>query len=380
MKKILILTAGFGDGHNTAAQNISLALQEQPNVKVDIVDIYLLTLPRLTKILQAGYRLAINKFPLIWGWIFNFLNHPGNLEKTLFMAARLRNAVGKTIGELHPDVIVSTYPLYAFLIRQLRERSHQTAKAPLITMITDSTAINSSWYRGDSEAFIVVDEETSSILAKNHVPPERLHILGFPVSPRFASLKKLPETASAPWKILYLPSSQGTHTIDVLAALKQIPNLFITVVTGRLEETHTLLEKSGLIDNTSVTLIGWTNQIPELLTSHHLYIGKAGGAIVHEAMAAECPLLISHVVPGQEEGNIELIERHEIGRLAAHYPETLAASVAEIFSHDAATWRHWKQHLKRLAGPSASHAIADFVLQQSDSKTLVSVQDSSSEK
>lgn len=362
MKKVLILTAGFGDGHNTAANNISQALQERSDVEVHIVDVYLLTLPRLTKILQAGYRLAINRFPIIWGWIFNFLNQPGNLEKTLFMASRLRNAVGKTIGRLHPDVIVSTYPLYAFLIRQLRERCHEASRVPLITMITDSTAINSSWYRGGSDAFVVVDEETASILVKNDVPAASLHTLGFPVSPRFAFLQATPEASQPPWKILYFPSSQGTHTLEVLTALKKLPNTTITIVTGRLQETHTLLEKSGLVDGNNVTLIAWTHQIPELLTSHHLYIGKAGGAIVHEAMAAQCPLLISHVVPGQEEGNIELIERHDIGRLAAHYPETIAASVAEIFAHNAATWRRWKSHLKSLSGPSASHVIADFVM------------------
>jgi processive 1,2-diacylglycerol beta-glucosyltransferase len=362
MKKILLLTAGFGDGHNTAAQNIGQALQEHPDVEVHIVDVYLLTLPRITKILQAGYRLAINKLPMIWGWIFNFVNRPGSLEKTLFMAFSLRKALGKTIGNLRPDIIVSTYPLYPFLIRQLRECCHQASHVPLITMITDSTAINSAWYRGGSDAFVVVDEETASILKQDHVDPKKLHTLGFPVAPRFAILQGLPKTSTAPWKILYLPSSQGTHTLEVLAALKKLPDVSITVVTGRLEETHVLLEKSGLIDGKQVTLIGWTNQIPELLTSHHLYIGKAGGAIVHEAMAAQCPLLISHVVPGQEEGNIELIERHEIGRLAAHYPETLAASVSEVFAHDATTWRRWKSHLNELSGPSASHAIADFVL------------------
>lgn len=361
-KKVLILTAGFGDGHNTAAQNIAQALQERPDVEVHLVDIYLRTLPGLTKLLQAGYRLAINKFPTIWGSIFNFLHRPGSLEKTLFMASALRNALGKLLGELRPDVIVSTYPLYAFLIRQLRERSHEASHAPLVTMITDSTAINSSWYRGGSEAFIVVDEETASILANNHVPSEALHVLGFPVSPRFASLQGLSEASGPPWKILYLPSSQERHTAEMLTALKTLPGVTITVVTGRLEKTHHFLERSGLVDGQQITLIGWTSNIPELLVSHHLYIGKAGGAIVHEAISAACPLLISHIVPGQEEGNIELIERHEIGRLAAHYPETVAASVMEIFARDAATWRRWKRHLKGLSGPSASHAIADFVL------------------
>ena len=58
--------------------------------------------------------------------------------------------------------------------------------------------------------------------------------------------------------------------------------------------------------------LGWTNQMPELMMSHHLVISKAGGATVQEAIAARCPMIVNQVIPGQEEGNAELIE--ETGR------------------------------------------------------------------
>jgi len=361
MKKVLILTSAFGDGHNTAAYNISEALQETGQAAVFVRDIYLHATPKLTYALQAGYRLAINKFPIIWGAIFHFLNHPSTLEKTLFMMKPLKRALEETIEIIKPDIIVSTYPLYAFLIRELRREGHTASMVPFITMITDSTAINISWYQAESDAFIVVDQETATVLSPK-IDQEKIHILGFPVAPRLATLTHSTITTASPWKILYLPSSRSEHTEQVLKALQSIPNLQITVVTGRLRGIHASLEKSNLFDNVQFKLIGWTDQIPELLTSHHLYIGKAGGAIVHESMAAQCPLLISHIVPGQEEGNIELIERHDIGRLAAHYPENIAASVAEIFSHEGATWKRWKKNLMLMATGSASQKIGELIL------------------
>ena len=120
MKKILILTAGFGDGHNTAARNIAEALQNYPDVTTRVVDIYTLTHPRVNKVLQKGYVLAINKLPFLWEQIFDFLNYPGGLEKTLFMARHLKQALGKLIGEFNPDVLISTYPLYSFGIVALQ--------------------------------------------------------------------------------------------------------------------------------------------------------------------------------------------------------------------------------------------------------------------
>lgn len=362
MKRILILTAGFGEGHNTAARCIAEALRDKPGVEVKILDVYQETVPRFTTVLQSGYGLAINKFPAVWSTIFNLLDKPGHLERTLPLTSKLRCALQAIIGEFRPDVMISTYPLYAFLIRQLREQGHAPSKAPLLTMVTDSTAINSSWYRAGSEAFLLADAETEAMLLRGGVPAASLHVLGFPVAPRLASLNPLDCTIDGPMRLLYLPSSRSGHAIAVLRAFQLLKDTEITIITGRLSGLHKALAASGLIDGSRTRLIGWTDRIPELLCSHHLYIGKAGGAIVHEAMAAQCPILVSHVVPGQEEGNIELIERHEIGRLAAHYPAALAASVSEVFAKGGSTWKRWKGNLRSVARPGASRDIADFVM------------------
>ena len=48
----------------------------------------------------------------------------------------------------------------------------------------------------------------------------------------------------------------------------------------------------------------------------HLLISKAGGATVQETIAAKCPMIISQIVPGQEEGNARLIEETRSGAVA----------------------------------------------------------------
>jgi processive 1,2-diacylglycerol beta-glucosyltransferase len=362
MPRILLLTAGFGEGHNTAARCISEALREYPGVETVMVDVYQETVPHFTKVLQAGYCLAINKVPVIWSAIFSLLDKPGVLEKSLPFAGNLREALRRVLDEHRPDLIVSTYPLYAYLIRQLREKQHSPSAVPLLTMVTDSTAINSSWYRAGSEAFLVADEETAEVLRHGGVDPSVLQVLGFPVAPRLASLKPCDAMIHGAKRVLYLPSSRAGHTIAVIRELQKLPNIEITVVTGRLQGLHQKLAEEGVADGVRTHLVGWTDKIPELLCNHHLYIGKAGGAIVHEAMAAHCPILVSHVVPGQEEGNIELIERHDIGRLAAHYPAALAASVAEVFANHESTWKRWKKNLQSIARPAASRDIASYIL------------------
>ena len=87
----------------------------------------------------------------------------------------------------------------------------------------------------------------------------------------------------------------------------------MTVVTGRRQNVFQRLRKAGLPKFGS--LVGWTDEMPKLMTSHHFFIGKAGGATVQEAIVAQIPFLVSHVVPGQEEGNIALIEQSRNRRL-----------------------------------------------------------------
>ena len=361
--RVLILTAAFGEGHNTAARSVSEALRLHGDAEVSVVDVYQRTVPKFTRLLQSAYGFAINKLPSAWSLIFDFLDKPGRLEATLPLASNLRDAVREELRTFRPDVILSTYPLYAYLVRELRSRGEESARVPLVTVVTDSTAINSSWYRGGSEVFAVADEETASVLRHGGIDPSRIRVLGFPVAPRFAALRPLAPEIHGAVRILYMPSSKIRQTLAVTKALLGIPGTEVTVVTGRLASLHAALERSGIFDGKRAHLVGWTDKVPELLCSHHLYIGKAGGAIVQEAVASRCPILVSHVVPGQEEGNIEMIERHGIGRLAAHYPTTIAASVEEAFASGGATWKGWKANLASISRPDASVRIAEFLVQ-----------------
>jgi processive 1,2-diacylglycerol beta-glucosyltransferase len=319
-------------------------------------------MPFITKVLQSGYGLSINRFPFIWSAIFTLLDKPGKLEATLPLAGKLRNALRKEIAEWSPHAVISTYPLYAYLLQELRKRGEVPSSVPLFTMVTDSIGINSSWYRAGSDAFMVADKETAQVMVHGGVDASLVQVLGFPVTPRLAALKPMDPVIQGPKKLLYFPSSKIGHTFNVMRELLTIPDTEFTIVTGRLAALNNALATSGLIDGSRVKLIGWTDKVPELLCSHHLYIGKAGGAIVQEAIAACCPILVSHVVPGQEEGNIEMIERHDIGRLAAHYPVALMTSVEEVFADHAGTWIRWKKNIRSISKPAASRDIATFIM------------------
>jgi processive 1,2-diacylglycerol beta-glucosyltransferase len=92
-----------------------------------------------------------------------------------------------------------------------------------------------------------------------------------------------------------------------------------------------------------------------------LIIGKAGGATVHEAIAARCPMLIHHLVPGQEEGNLRLLEIIGGGHLAES-PAALAHSLNELLADDAAGWRRMKNNLSHHGRNAGAIVAADHIL------------------
>ena len=101
--------------------------------------------------------------------------------------------------------------------------------------------------------------------------------------------------------------------------------------------------------------------MPRLMLESHLLISKAGGATVQEAIAASCPMIISQVVPGQEEGNAQLIVETLSGVVAAA-PIEITTAIEQAFADDSRVWREWSANISRLSRPRASLEIAELLL------------------
>ena len=349
----------MGEGHNTAARNISDALLAEcpEGAEVLVADPYTRTNPLVNRLVQSGSTMAINRYPKAWKVVFELLSRRGVVEGMGPMLAELTAAVDSLVREFQPHVIASTYPVFSFLNAKIRKRN-PSVKIPFFTVITDSTLINSAWYRCPCDGSIVADEYTADVLKTDGVPAEKIHVLGFPVGLRFETLTPIP--ASLPWKILFFPSGTSARAVATLERLSRLDNVTVDVVTGRRKATYDAIAAERLPK--SGTLTGWTDQMPELMASHHLFIGKAGGATVQEAIAAQIPFLVSHVVPGQEEGNIAFIEQMGIGSLAAGSPDCVLQQVQGAIANGGNVWQAWKKNLATMQKPSASRAIARFLL------------------
>jgi processive 1,2-diacylglycerol beta-glucosyltransferase len=364
MRKILLLTAGYGEGHNAAARGLQAAFQHlAPDaVEAQFHDLFATACGAAHEQARRNYVMLINRAPRVWAAIYTLLDRTPLLALTLPFLGALRRALAELIAREQPAAIISVYPVYAHLLARLYPAG-KPRPFSLHTVITDSITVNRVWLSEASDSFLVPNEDTSRALARLGVPAVKVHTLGFPVQPRFA-LEKIerPDPGSGlPPRVLYMVNARPDLAPAVVRSLLRIEPLHLTVTAGR---DPALAEKLAIVARDmgrELELHGWTDQMPTLLRTHHLLIGKAGGATVQETIAARTPMLLTGVVPGQEEGNARLLFANDCGRLA-ETPDALAAAVEAAFADDAAQWRRWVANITRLSRPDAALRIAEFVL------------------
>ena len=361
--RILILTAAFGEGHNSAARNLALAL-DAAGAQTRVSDPCLLGTPRLTAFLSWGYRLVTTSLPRVWAWIYRSTDRCDFSRPGGRVMRRLERALAAVIEDFQPTAVVSTYPLYPYFLERLVAAGGR--RLPVFTMITDSIEINAAWLRAPTDWWLVTDPLTRAAMVGKGLPAERIIDSGFPVHPGFAALAPVPvDDACEPFHVLYFPTAKLPLLVrHGRALLDASPAVRLTLVMGR--NVRHLYRRAREIKDAypgRVRLIGWTRKVPQLLSRHHLVVGKAGGATVHEAIAARCPMLIHHLVPGQEEGNLALLDALGGGALVAT-PEALGGRVAALLADDAAGWRAMKNALAAHNRNSGAIVAAGFVLRQ----------------
>ena len=362
-KRILILSAGFGDGHNSAAFGLAAALRGGGH-RVEVADVFDQAHPTLNEFLRKAYRFAITHTPRIWRMIYRSSDAADFSQRRFDVFAPSARALKRTLERFEPDAVISTYPLYAHLVERL-VGSHGHLPYPFVSVVTDAQTINSIWYCSRSDHYTVIDQTSARVLREEGVPAEKIHVFGFPITPAFDPPPAF--VPDNPLKILFFPSTKKGQVTEILHRLTQsdcLPARKISVVLGRnYDRLIATVENATKDIPPGVTLesIGWTDRVPTLLQTYHCVIGKAGGASVQEAIAARCPLLINYVVPGQEEGNANSAAESGCAQMVAE-PGAIDQQLADLLADDRRGLKTMRAAAERAGNPAAAKHIADFVL------------------
>lgn len=357
---VSVLTASFGDGHNTAAKNIVTALNDLKIPNSGALDLLNTIHPSIMQCLTKGYRFITTRYPSIWKQLYRIADNISFGDESFDLMPTVTRGTAAYLQKTKPKTVISTYPLYGNLIERIF--GSQPLPFKLITMVTDSKSINRAWLNKTSGNFLVLDQISADFFLENGIPEKRIHITGFPVSPLFENYSSNPMERKTPtqFKILYTPSAKTKHVKKTLKALHKIKkdsayNISLTIVLGR--HAQRLRSSVNTEADNETRIIEWTNNMPELLNKHHLVIGKAGGASVQEALASSCPMIIDSMIPGQEEGNAELIANYGAGLITTN-PENLDVTIQNILKENGAKWLSMRKAAKKNGHVKTAHKVA----------------------
>ncbi|WP_042461972.1 MGDG synthase family glycosyltransferase [Neobacillus dielmonensis] len=358
--KYLILSATFGDGHKQVANAISEAIEymlaDAEPVTMDVMEwIH----PYLYPISRYLYKRGIAKFPQLYSFFYQktrIRNALSDKLNSLFLVGM--QSMLKIIQAIEPKVVVSTYPFAAGIISKLKEQ--RLIDIPAVTIITDFTD-HSYWIYPGTDQYIVASTEVRDRLISLGVEEYKIKHTGIPIRKRFLEvdprdiLLKKYQVHHNQFTLLIMGGGDGffgkEHSIFQSLEGLSIP-IQVFIVCGKNTKLKHQLDWELKGSKHDVRILGYCDNVQELMAISDLMISKPGGVTISEALAMELPLLIYHSLPGQEEDNANYLTQSGFALIAKSKKELI--DLVENLIQDSAPLQLMKQRIKKAQTKTSS--------------------------
>jgi processive 1,2-diacylglycerol beta-glucosyltransferase len=309
----LLVSASIGAGHTQAARAIQADWNSTfPRDTVIIVDFMDEQNSYLNYMIKETYLKMIEVTPFLYDALYHLSQglRPASRRQNLF-SWFLKKTMQNILATYQPDIVICTHPFPCAAMAYLKRRHRITV--PLAGIITDFT-VHSTWIYSEVDLYAVAAEELKDDLLTYKIPSNRVAVTGIPIRPPLAPETKVDfrelglQHADNP-VVLVMGGGLGIGPLqEVVLALDSVSApLQIVAVTGKNPELARELNRSIKSLRHSVTVLGYTPLVRELMHVASLLITKPGALTLSEAMAAGLPMLFYESFPGQETDNASFL-------------------------------------------------------------------------
>jgi processive 1,2-diacylglycerol beta-glucosyltransferase len=369
--RILVLSASVGAGHLRAAQAVELALKQlDPAAVVRNVDVLELTNPLFRRVYGKAYLDLVNRAPHVLGYFYDLLDRPASprqpTDRLRLLAEKLNLRKFQTFLRKESfDVIVNTHFLPAEIIAHLRKTG--ALSTPQITVTTDFET-HRLWVNQPCELYCTATDEGAAYLQHWGVPASDTRVTGIPIHPLFSQPRERSECLARQGLrgdrpiVLQLAGGFGVGPIEKIyrALLEVEVPLEIVVVSGRNAVLKEQLERVAVPERHSAHVIGFTDQMDELMAVADLVVSKPGGLTTSETLARGAAMAIVNPIPGQETRNSDYLLENgaavKINNLG-----TLTYKLKQLLGNPARL-ESLKANARRIGRPQAAFDVARIAL------------------
>ena len=366
-KKVLILHAPLGAGHGAAAKAIAEAfLLRYPDIEVKSADVLDFSYEIFKQTLPKAFIFFTLYIPFLYKLFYDYSNHRSRYKflNHVSDAFLKKSRFVKFINDFNPDFIISTNPLPMQLVSKTKEKNIIDI---LSANVCTDFGFHTFWHNADVNYYFVANEEIKRALISHGAVPESIKITGIPISSKFSQLSDRQKTlsglgfdSSRPVLLIVGGTMAYSKLTSVIAELKKVNNLIqFIVVAGRDEEMQKKFKKSKIGKDPLIKTFGFVDNLDEYMDASDLIFTKAGGLTVAECITKGLPMVISDIIPGQEEDNVNFAVAHDFG-IRAENTQELVKVIAGLFS-DKQRILKMKENCQRIAKTDAAGEIAGFI-------------------
>jgi processive 1,2-diacylglycerol beta-glucosyltransferase len=269
------------------------------------------------KIFFDSYNSVILKFPKLYGALYKASDNSLTL-KTVGTLSEIAKNFGskkfeKYIKNFNPDYVLFTHFSPADLFSRLK------INIPCGVVVTDYLP-HWLWSANKNATYFVANESAKKHFEKYNIKRDKIFITGIPVEPEFYEREnadglknKYDIQNTLPTIVVFPPGKGKVNIVELIKNILQKENKNLFILTGKNKKLKNELDKIQSPNNKKFEVIGWTNKAVDYMRLADLIITKPGGLTVTECVTLGKPMILLNPIPGQEEHNINFVEKNKYG-------------------------------------------------------------------
>ncbi|HYR40938.1 MAG TPA: glycosyltransferase [Methylomirabilota bacterium] len=366
--RVLLLTASYGSGHAGVAETLARELRTAGAAPTVVDHFRELVHPRFDEWSRGLYYWILKEAPALWGgayWVGDRLSvsSPLLLGFNRIGARKLR----RLLKADRFDHVVSVHPAPAAALSYLRGRGEHVPSHT--TVFTDFVA-HTQWIHPHVDRYCVPAEEIANELTAKGLPRDGVRVTGIPVGREFGqpadragARLQLGLSPRQP-VLLFMDGSEGGFgkleeaARTVLAMEQPFQSIF---VAGRERALEARLGQLARGRESRVKVLGFVDNVRQLMAAADFLVTKAGGLTLTEALAAELPVICFGSLPGQESRNERFAAMAGVALVAgsgAQLQRVIGAALG-----DSGLLRSIRERIRLYRRPHAAEQIVDLILE-----------------
>lgn len=308
MKKVLILYTSIGLGHKSIAENIGSVLTSS-GYEVKLKDILEVQENWFSNLGKSLHKFVLTKLPFIWSFLYDSKTFTKlTLPLRVKVASKNYEATKLLIDQFEPDLVITTQTAASAIISFLKSKGLYHGK---FAITFSDFHLHEYWLYETCDFYLANIEEQKQDMVKLGIPENKIFVCGITLKPKLEINSRLVKEKfgiKEDDKVVLVGSGSLGYGVDknLVTELISKKNVKAIVLCGKNVEAYEVLSKQFL--NTNASILKYHSNMSELYAVTDLYITKPGGLSVAESLQWGLPILVSHMLPGQELHNYKYLQ------------------------------------------------------------------------